>query len=173
MPSAENGMVLRDSMPAAMPRCRNPITVDVVLSSGVSRMPPVAQIAMKKKAQPARNINSVFAWRGSSTRSKARCIPSATGVRSTRQPISSASIAAPTSSSKFAHSTFSRLRGWPATSNAQNHLTWALASFAESAFVKKPSAAAPGSHLGRRYMNWPPHRIASRLTTPHVVNRYN
>ena len=37
------------------------MAVDVVLSSGVSRMPPVAQMAMKKKPQPARNISSVLA----------------------------------------------------------------------------------------------------------------
>ena len=51
MPTADSGIVRRDSMPAAMPSWSAPISVESVLSSGVRRIPPTAQIAMKKKPQ--------------------------------------------------------------------------------------------------------------------------
>ena len=72
MPSADSGMVRRDSMPAAMPSWIAAISVELVFSSGVSRMPPTAQIAMKKNAVPARKISSVFSRTNAVTRSIAR-----------------------------------------------------------------------------------------------------
>lgn len=116
MPTADSGSVRRDSMPAAMPSCSAPTKGDVVFNSGVSRIPPTAQIEMKKKAQTARIINSVRDRNASVTRSSTRIVASPTDVGSIRQPANNQKTATPSSSSKSRQRTFSSPRGCPATS---------------------------------------------------------
>ena len=95
MPIADNGMVRRDNIPAAMPSCIAAIKFELVFSSGVRMIPPTAQIEMKKKAVPARNIISVFSWRNCVARSIARIIAAPMNVPSPRQPHISAGIEMP------------------------------------------------------------------------------
>ena len=116
MPSADNGMVRRDSMPAAMPSWMAPTSVESVFSSGVSRMPPAPQMAIKKNAVAARKIVSIWSRMNCVARSKARSMAKPTGVPSSTEPAKSPSSDSPTRSSKSRQRTFSSPSGWPATS---------------------------------------------------------
>ena len=124
-----------------------------VFNSGVSRMPPSAQIDTKKNAHPARNSSSVLSCKKLVTRSMARNITGPNGLSSTRTPKISASSESPISNSKSRQRTLAKSLGWPATSKAQNHLTWALAAPANMAFARIASgnAAASSRLSGSRF----------------------
>ena len=114
MPTADSGIVRRDTMPAAMPSCMAPIQFESALSSGVRMKPPTAQIEIKKKIVPARNISSVLSPMNPVTRFMARSSGAPSAVHSTRHPHISARIESPMRNSKSGQRTFSRPRGCPA-----------------------------------------------------------
>ena len=116
MPTADSGIVRRVIIPAAMPSWMAPTSAELVLSSGVRRMPPAPQIAMKKKAQAARKTYSILSRSSRVTRSNARNIAVPTGVPSNTAPVIKARTESPIRNSKSGQSTFSRPSGWPATS---------------------------------------------------------
>ena len=127
MPRAESGMVRREVIPAAMASWIQGMAAESVLSSGVRRMPPEVQSATKKEPHTALMRVSVLAASPDVAWSSARTRKVPAGVLSSTHPRSRATTARATRSSKSEQSTSASPRGWPATSNAQNHFTCAAA----------------------------------------------
>src|SRR4051812_24620907 len=83
----------RDSIPAAIASCNCGIKTEDVFNSGVSKMPPIAQIETKKNPQTARTISSECIRNRLVALFRARVIASPDGVPSSRQPATSQNAA--------------------------------------------------------------------------------